>query len=70
MPKRWKRLWEHECHGRSDTPEVQESTHTRPQHHFGRASTALHLGDFLQPKPTCSISLMTDANELSDYGSF
>eukprot|EP00959_Pyramimonas_sp_CCMP1952_P267380 5590706-Pyramimonas_sp.AAC.1 len=45
------------CHGRSDTHDVQESTYKRPHHHFGRAPIVLHLGDFLQLKPTGSIGL-------------
>ncbi|CAK0887182.1 unnamed protein product [Prorocentrum cordatum] len=58
------------CHGRSDTHDVQESTYKRPHHHFGRVPIVLHLGDFLQLKPTGSIGLLTDVNELLDDGSY
>ena len=56
------------CHGRSDTHDVQESTYKRPHHHFGRVPIVLHLGDFLQLKPTGSIGLLTDVNERLDDG--
>ncbi len=54
------------CHGRSDTHDVQESNYQRPHHHFGRVPIVLHLGDFLQLKPTGSIGLLTDVNERLD----
>ena len=58
------------CHGRSDTHDVQESTYKRPNHHFGRVPIVLHLGDFLQLRPTGSIGLLTDVNELEEDGSY
>ncbi len=58
------------CHGRSDTHDVTESTYKRPHHQFGRVHIVLHLGDFLQLKPTGSIGLLTDVNELLDDGSY
>ena len=57
------------CNGRSETHDVHESTCKRAHHHFGRVPIVLHLGDFLQLKPTGSVGLLTDANELLGYGS-
>eukprot|EP00959_Pyramimonas_sp_CCMP1952_P359020 7517682-Pyramimonas_sp.AAC.1 len=56
------------CHGRSDAHDVQESTCKRPHRHFGRFPIVLHLGDFLELKPTGSIGLLTDVSERLDDG--
>ena len=48
------------CHGRSETHDVHESTYKRAHHHFGRVPIVLHLGDFLQLKPTGIIARLTD----------
>ena len=56
------------CHGRSSTHDVTEANYTLPHHHFGRVPIVLHLGDFLQLKPTGSMGLVTDVNERLDDG--
>ena len=57
-------------HGRSKTHDVSEATYKREHHHFGRVPIVIHLGDFLQLRPTGNIGLVHDVNAKNDDGSF
>ena len=55
--------------GRADRWEVAEQDYDQLKGAFGRMPISIHLGDFLQLKPTGScLSLIADFNELAAAG--
>ena len=57
-------------YARTKTHAVTESNYSRPGCSFGRCPIVIHLGDFLQLKPTAALSLVTDINAKNDDGSY
>jgi len=54
-------------HGRKKRWQVtQERLYTQPKCAFGRMPLKLHVGDFLQIRPTGAMSLLTDMDALTD----
>jgi hypothetical protein len=56
--------------GRAAEFNVSDSTYSKPGHAFGRIPLVLHLGDFLQLKPTANISLVDDLQAANEDGSY
>ena len=56
--------------GRSRDHDVIETTYKRPHHHFGRTAIVIHLGDFLQLRPTANIGLIQDVNAKNEDGTY
>ena len=55
--------------GRSDRYEVHEQEYDQLRGAFGRMPISIHLGDFLQLKPTgCNLSLLADFDDLASKG--
>ena len=53
-------------HGRKDRWQIKQERHyVQRKCAFGRMPLKLHLGDFLQLRPTAAMSLLTDMNALS-----
>ena len=53
-------------HGRKDRWQIKQERHyVQRKCAFGRMPLELHLGDFLQLRPTAAMSLLTDMNALS-----
>jgi len=53
-------------HGRKDRWQIKQERHyVQRNWAFGRMPLKLHLGDFLQLRPTAAMSLLTDMNTLS-----
>ena len=57
-------------HGRSRTHEVYEHTYAQPGCAFGRIPIVIHLGDFLQLRPTAGISLIEDLHATDEDGEY
>jgi len=57
-------------YGRSKTHEVHEHNYAQRGNAFGRIPIVIHLGDFLQLKPTANISLIDDLNAKDDDGEY
>ena len=57
-------------YGRSKTHEVHEHNYAQRGNAFGRIPIVIHLGDFLQLKPTANISLIDDLNAKDDNGEY
>ena len=55
-------------HGRSRAWEVSESMYDKPSGAFGRMPIVIHLGDFLQLKPTNGLSLLENLRKLEAEG--
>jgi hypothetical protein len=55
---------------RSRTHDVSETTYKKPHHHFGRTFIVIHLGDFLQLRPTANIGLIQDVNAKRADGTY
>ena len=57
-------------YGRSKTHEVHEHNYAQYGNAFGKVPIVIHLGDFLQLKPTANISLIDDLNAKDDDGEY
>ena len=53
-------------YGRYKTHDLSEYTYLKHGNAFGRVPIVIHLGDFLQLKPTANISLIDDLNAKND----
>ena len=57
-------------YGRSKTHEVHEHNYAQRGNAFGKIPIVIHLGDFLQLKPTANTSLIDDLNAKDDDGEY
>ena len=61
-------LYFRSMYGRSRTHELHEHNYAQRGNAFGKNFSFLHLGNFLQMKPTANISLINDFNGKDDDG--